>query len=94
MRFDFSLPKLLREGPGEFVHSYEVHHADLAFVALPSKTTGEKRQKQSLANILQTILAQPAAYADRVHIEDFQRPRPLAGKRNDGGRHPFSVGAG
>ena len=71
MRFDYSLPKLFREGTGEFVSSYELRHADLAFVALPSTTTHERRQKQSLAKTLRTVLAQPAAYADRVHIEDF-----------------------
>ena len=71
MRFDYSLPKLLREGTGEFVSSYEMHHADLAFVALPSRTMHEQHQKQSLANTLRTVLAQPAAYADRVWIEDF-----------------------
>ena len=71
LRFDYSLPMLVRYGIGEFLRSYEVHHADLAFVALPSKTTTERREKLSIVNQIRVILAQPAAYADRAEIEDF-----------------------
>ena len=38
LRFDYSLWRLVREGVGWFVSSYEIHKADLRFVALPSKT--------------------------------------------------------
>lgn len=71
LRFDYSLVKLIRDGIGEFMHSYEVHHADLAFVALPSKTKAERQQKFTIAQRLNDILARPAAYADRVLIDDF-----------------------
>lgn len=71
LRFDYSIPMLVRFGLGEFLRSYEIHHADLAFVALPSKTPTEKREKASIIQVLRTILAQPAAYADRAEIEDF-----------------------
>ncbi len=71
LRLDYSLWKLAREGLGEFLSSYELRHADLAFIALPSQTPEEKKAKTSLAETLRTVLAQPAAYADRVTIEDF-----------------------
>ena len=71
LRFDYSIPMLVRHGVGEFLRSYEIHHADLAFVALPSKSTREHREKVSIIQQLRTILAQPAAYADRAQIEDF-----------------------
>ncbi len=71
LRFDYSIPMLVRYGPGEFLRSYEIHHADLAFVALPSKTSAERREKISIAEKIRAILAQPAAYSDRALIEDF-----------------------
>jgi hypothetical protein len=70
-RLDFSLWKLMRQGVGEFISSYELHHADLAFVAVPSATQEEKEAKKSIAETLRTILGQPATYSDRVEIEDF-----------------------
>ena len=71
LRFDYSIPMLVRYGLGEFLRSYEVHHADLVFVALPSKSSAERREKISIAEKIRAILAQPAAYSDRALIEDF-----------------------
>ena len=71
LKFFYSLPKLIRSGIGNFLHSYEVHHADLVFRADPSKTEEEKDQKVTIAQQLNNILAQPAAYADQVWIDDF-----------------------
>ena len=71
LRFDYSLPMLVRHGLGEFLRSYEIHHADLALVAMPSQTNKEKREKAGIIQLLRTILAQPAAYADRAEIDDF-----------------------
>lgn len=71
LRFDYSLWRLVREGVGWFVKSYEIHHANLLFVALPSKTEEERESKKSIAETLRTVLTQPAAYSDRVLIDDF-----------------------
>ncbi|MEA3210064.1 MAG: translocation and assembly module TamB [Chthoniobacter sp.] len=71
VRLDYSLPNLIKFGVGEFVRSYEIHHATLEFVALPSKTKKESREKMQIARLLNNILGQPAAYADRVVIDDF-----------------------
>lgn len=71
LRFDYSIWRLARKGIGEFLSSYELHRATLSFVALPSKTAEEKKNKQSIAETLRTILGQPATYSDRVLIEDF-----------------------
>lgn len=71
VQLDYSLVSLARHGIGEFLQSYEIQNADLQFVALPSKDEEEKKQKRTLAQDLNNILAQPAAYADRVKIENF-----------------------
>src|SRR5678816_2696038 len=71
MRFEYSLPMLARYGLGEFLRSYEIRHADLNFVALPSKSVSERKEKINIAEQINTIIAQPAAYADRAEIEDF-----------------------
>ncbi len=71
LRFDYSFPALAKHGLGEFLRSYAVRNADLQLVALPSKNQGEKKQKRAIAEQLNKILAQPAAYADRVNIENF-----------------------
>jgi len=71
LRFDYSIPALLKHGIGEFLQSYAVRHATLEFVALPSASEKEKKEKRAIALQLNDLLAQPAAYADRVHIEDF-----------------------
>jgi len=71
VRLEYSIPMLVKHGIGEFVRSYEVINAELDFVALPSKSEQEKQQKISLAEDLDNLLEQPAAYADRVHIENF-----------------------
>lgn len=75
IRFDYSLPMLARHGFGEFLRSYELHHADLVFVALPSrdksKAVEERKEKLGVVDQIRAILAQPAAYADRAEIEDF-----------------------
>jgi autotransporter translocation and assembly factor TamB len=71
LRFDYSIPALVQHGVGEFLRSYAVRNAELELVALPSATETEKKEKRAIAEQLQGILAQPAAYADRVHIENF-----------------------
>ncbi len=71
VRLDYSIPMLIRHGVGEFLRSYEIENADLAFVALPSKTPEEHQQKKSVAEDLNNLLGQPALYADRVRIENF-----------------------
>jgi hypothetical protein len=71
VRLDYSLWTLIRRGVGEFLESYEITNADLQFIARESKTEDEKEQKRTLAQDLNNILAQPAAYADRVKIQNF-----------------------
>ena len=71
MHFDYDLRRLVTLGPGEFLRSYEIEHADLAFVALPRDPKTRRPRKLSIARVLRTILAQPAAFADRVRVEDF-----------------------
>ncbi|MEP6667876.1 MAG: translocation/assembly module TamB domain-containing protein [Chthoniobacter sp.] len=71
VRLDYSIPMLIQHGVGEFLRSYEVINADLDFVAQPSKSEPEHTQKIQLAQDLNNLLGQPAAYADRVHIENF-----------------------
>ena len=66
LRFEYSIPMFVRYGLGEFLRSYEVHHAELVFVALPSKSSAERREKISIAEKIRVILAQPAAYSDRA----------------------------
>ena len=71
VRLDYSIPRLVKHGIGEFLGSYEIIDATLDFEALPSKDTGERREKQSIAQLLNTILGQPALYSDRVKIENL-----------------------
>jgi len=71
VRLDYSIPMLIKHGVREFLRSYEVLNADLNFVAVPSKSEQEKQKKVSLAEDLDNLLEQPAAYADHVHIENF-----------------------
>lgn len=71
VRLDYSIPMLIKHGIGEFLRSYEVINADLDFVASPSKSQPEHEQKMELAQDLNNVLGQPAAYADRVRIENF-----------------------
>jgi len=71
LRFEYSLIRLMSQGVGETLSNYEVHHADLAFVAIPSATKEESKTKKTTAETLRTILGQPAAYSDRVEVEDF-----------------------
>ncbi|MGB8167318.1 MAG: translocation/assembly module TamB domain-containing protein [Chthoniobacteraceae bacterium] len=71
VRLEYSLPKLVRNGVGEFLRSYEIHHAHLELVALPSKDKQERHEKVAIAKMLNDILGQPAAYSDRVWIDDF-----------------------
>lgn len=71
VRFDYSLPNLVRHGLGEFLRSYEVINAHLEIDALPSRNEKERKQKRTLATDLNNLLGQPAAYADRVRIENF-----------------------
>src|SRR6266513_2851764 len=55
VRLDYRLPMLLRHGVGEFLHSYEIHNADLIFVAQESKTERERQQNRSLAQTLNSL---------------------------------------
>ncbi|MDB6175253.1 MAG: hypothetical protein JWL59_4564 [Chthoniobacteraceae bacterium] len=71
LRFDYNLLMLAKHGPGEFLRSYEIKNADLSFLALPSKNPNEQKEKKTIAEILNNILAQPAAYSDRVRVENF-----------------------
>jgi autotransporter translocation and assembly factor TamB len=71
VRLDYSLVMLAKHGVGEFLRSYEVHNAHLELEAMPSKSEPERKQKRALAEDLNNLLGQPAAYADRVHIENF-----------------------
>lgn len=71
LRLDYSIPLLLKHGVGEFLRSYEVVNAHLELDALPSKSEPERKQKHALAEDLNNLLGQPAAYADRVRIENF-----------------------
>ncbi|HEY2342441.1 MAG TPA: hypothetical protein VGH90_05390, partial [Chthoniobacteraceae bacterium] len=71
VRLDYSIPMLVRHGVGELLRSYEIHNADLVFLALPSQSKEEKEQKKSLAEDLNNLLGQPALYSDRVLIDHF-----------------------
>ncbi len=71
IHLEYSIPMLVRHGVGEFLKSYEVQNADLVFGPFTSKTTEAAQQKQSLAQDLNNLLGQPALYADRVQIENF-----------------------
>ena len=71
VRFDYSVPMLVKHGIGEFVQRYEVLNAHLEIDALPSKNEPERKQKRALAEDLNNLLGQPAAYADRVRIQNF-----------------------
>ncbi len=71
VRLAYSLPLLAKHGIGELLQSYEVINANLEIDALPSKSEPERRQKRALAEDLNDLLGQPAAYADRVRIENF-----------------------
>lgn len=74
VRLDYSFPRLVRRGVGEFLGSYEITDADLRFVAVPGPDTGEKREprpRQGIAQILNTILGQPALYSDRVKVQNL-----------------------
>ena len=71
VRLEYSIPNLIRHGVGEFLHVFEIHHADLVFSGEPSATPEDKEQKKSLAQDLNSLLGQPALYADTVRIEDF-----------------------
>jgi len=67
----YSIPNLIKGGIGEFISSYEIHHATLDLVAQPSESAKERKEKVRIATLLHDILGQPAAYSDRVWIEDF-----------------------
>ncbi|MES2571788.1 MAG: hypothetical protein V4710_17260, partial [Verrucomicrobiota bacterium] len=71
LQFHYDLLTLIRRGHGEFLRSYEITNADLRFIALPSKDPGERKQKKSIAETLNNILAQPAAYSDRVRVDNL-----------------------
>jgi hypothetical protein len=71
VNLEYSIPDFIRHGLSEFLSSYEIRNADLVFSGEPSKNKDEKEQKKSLAQTLNTMLGQPALYADKVRIENF-----------------------
>ena len=74
VRLDYSIPRLLRSGLGEFLSSYEIADAEIHIEALPrdaARTEGPRRENQSIAQTLNKVLGQPALYSDRVKIENF-----------------------
>jgi TamB, inner membrane protein subunit of TAM complex len=71
LHLDYSIPSLLRHGIGQLLQSYEIVNATIDLVALPSKSEPERQQKNDIAETLNNILGQPAFYADRVRIENF-----------------------
>src|SRR5207237_1177152 len=64
------IPSLLRNGIGEFLQSYEIKNAYLDFLALPSESEHERKEKIAVLQQINDILGQPAAYADRVRVEN------------------------
>ena len=64
VRLDYSIPRLMKHGIGEFLGSYEITNADLQIEVLPGKKTEQSaavhRERQSIAALLNTILGQPA----------------------------------
>lgn len=71
VRLDYSLPDLVKYGVGELIHSYEIHQATLELEAMPSKDKEERKEKVRIAKLLNDILGQPAAYSDKVNIQNF-----------------------
>jgi hypothetical protein len=72
MRLEYSLWRLLREGPGEALSNYELRGAAISIVPMPER--GEKREREerkTVAKTLRTILAQPALYSDRAEVVDL-----------------------
>ena len=75
VRLDYSIPRLVKHGIGEFLGSYEIINADLQIEALPERKTKAnpelRRERRGVAEQLNEILGQPALYSDRVKIENF-----------------------
>ena len=71
LHLDYSIWSLLRHGIGELLRSYEIVNASLELDALPSKSAPEREEKHEIADTLNNILGQPAFYADRVRIQNF-----------------------
>ena len=75
LRLDYSLRRLVKYGIGEFLGSYEITNADVQIDALPGKKTEHsndvRQERQTIGQVLNTILGQPALYSDRVKIENF-----------------------
>ena len=71
LHLDYSIPSLLKHGIGELLQSYEIVNATLELDALPSKSEPERQEKHQIAETLNNILGQPAFYADRVRIQNF-----------------------
>src|SRR3954470_9560276 len=71
VRLEYSIWHLIRHGVGEFLRSFEISNADLVFSGAKSQTREETQQKKSIADTLNSLLGQPALYADKVRIENF-----------------------
>ncbi len=93
----YSIPNLIKHGLGEFLQYYEIREADLVLSG-DSKDDEEKKQKKSLAQNLNTMLGQPALYADQVLIENFnltindKEDGPIAVKAFSAFFHPWEPG--
>jgi len=71
VHLEYSIPRLVKQGIGGFLGSFEIDDADLIFAPQPSKTKAETEAKRTIAEDLNNILGQPALYADLVKIQNF-----------------------
>ncbi len=76
VRLDYSIPRLLKHGIGEFLGSYEITDADLQIDVLPRRKKAQetrevRRERRSVLSSINEILGQPALYSDRVKIDNF-----------------------
>ncbi len=63
----YNLLRLFWSGPGECINSYSIDGATLRLKASVTRSTGTR----SFAELIEDILAQPALYADAVHITNL-----------------------
>jgi hypothetical protein len=72
VRLDYSLRQFFKYGLGELLRSYEIGTASIE-IDVPPENDQEPRKPEKpvpIGEILNTILGQPALYADRVRIEN------------------------
>jgi|GEM_PF-1419418 len=75
-RFDYSFPRLLRQGVTEFISSYELRDATVQVKALPAS---RKRRPHRLTRLLRDVLQQPVLFSNRVQIRNFNLAADLPG---------------